>query len=266
VLYAVVAMGAVFTSAARAPLTSLASVVEMTGDFSLTLPVMLAVAVASTVSRALSYGTIYTTKLLRRGTDIDRATPWRALTDLKVTDAMHPFQAPLPAAGDGGSAGDAGVRDLAAVAGPVARQLNPQAVFAGESLGQALRQLEVYGRDGLPVISGDGRQIEGWVTNTSVLQALARQLGAARAETARAQLAADWSHEDLESSLRDPSAPLHGYRVAEITIPGDSPAAGQRLGEGPGRRAAPRCRCCAAAGYVPPAPPSSCVPVTASAC
>ena len=33
VLYAVVAMGAVFTSAARAPLTSLASVVEMTGDF-----------------------------------------------------------------------------------------------------------------------------------------------------------------------------------------------------------------------------------------
>ena len=71
-LYAVVAMGAVFTSAARAPLTSLASVVEMSGDFALTLPVMLAVAIASTVSRALSYGTIYTTKLLRRGTDIDR--------------------------------------------------------------------------------------------------------------------------------------------------------------------------------------------------
>jgi CIC family chloride channel protein len=75
-LYAVVAMGAVFTSAARAPLTSLASVVEMSGDFSLTLPVMLAVAIASSVSRALSYGTIYTTKLLRRGTDIDRAAPW----------------------------------------------------------------------------------------------------------------------------------------------------------------------------------------------
>src|SRR5580700_468857 len=73
-LYAVVAMGAVFTSAARAPLTSLASVVEMTGDFSLTLPVMLAVAIATAVSRALSYGTIYTTKLLRRGHDIDQAT------------------------------------------------------------------------------------------------------------------------------------------------------------------------------------------------
>jgi CIC family chloride channel protein len=62
----------VFTAAARAPLTSLASVVEMTGDFGLTLPVMLAVGIATAVSRALSYGTIYTTKLLRRGIDIDR--------------------------------------------------------------------------------------------------------------------------------------------------------------------------------------------------
>jgi chloride channel protein, CIC family len=72
-LYAVVAMGAVFASAARAPLTSVASVVEMTGDFTLTLPVMLAVGIATATSRALSYGTIYTTKLLRRGLDVDRA-------------------------------------------------------------------------------------------------------------------------------------------------------------------------------------------------
>ena len=48
-----------------------------------------------TISRALSYGTIYTTKLLRRGTDIDRATPWRALQDLKVADAMQPFRPPF---------------------------------------------------------------------------------------------------------------------------------------------------------------------------
>jgi CIC family chloride channel protein len=223
-------MGAVFTSAARAPLTSLASVVEMTGDFSLTLPVMLAVAVASTVSRTLSYGTIYTTKLLRRGTDIDRAAPWRALADLKVTDAMHPFGVPLPADGDGSSA-EAGRPDLAGVAGPVTRQPSTQAVFAGESLGQALRQLEVYGRDGLPVISGDGRHIKGWVTNASVLRALARQLSTARVETAHAQLAADWGHENVASSLREPPAPLHGYQVAEVTIAAGSPAAGRRLAE-----------------------------------
>jgi chloride channel protein, CIC family len=74
-LYAVVGMGAVFTAAVRAPLTSLASVVEMTGDFTVSLPVMLAVAIATAVSRSLSYGTLYTTKLLRRGIDIDGPGP-----------------------------------------------------------------------------------------------------------------------------------------------------------------------------------------------
>jgi chloride channel protein, CIC family len=175
-LYAVVAMGAVFASAARAPLTSLASVVEMTGDFSLTLPVMLAVAVASTVSRAVSYGTIYTTKLLRRGTDIDRATPWRALADLKVADAMHAFRVPLvvPPAQAPNQPPEPG-----SPPGPVAHVGDPQAVFSGESLTHALRQLEVYGRDGLPVLSADGQHVEGWLTNASVLAEVGRQLRAA---------------------------------------------------------------------------------------
>ena len=98
-LYAVVAMGAVFASAARAPFDfGHFSVVEMTGDYALTLPVMLAVAIATASSRALSYGTIYTTKLLRRGYDIDRAAPWRAFGDLKAAGAMRPFPAPLAVA------------------------------------------------------------------------------------------------------------------------------------------------------------------------
>ena len=96
-LYAVVAMGAVFSSAARAPLTSLASVVEMTGDYTLTLPVMLAVAIATVVSRALSYGTIYTTKLLRRGIDIDHPPSADPFEELTAADAMRPFQLPLTA-------------------------------------------------------------------------------------------------------------------------------------------------------------------------
>ena len=94
-LYAVIAMGAVFTSAARAPLTSVASVVELTGDYTLTLPVMLAVAIAAACSRALSYGTIYTTKLLRRGTDLDKTAPWRAFSNLTAADVMRPLPVPL---------------------------------------------------------------------------------------------------------------------------------------------------------------------------
>jgi CIC family chloride channel protein len=228
-LYAVVAMGAVFASAARAPLTSLASVVEMTGDFALTLPVMLAVAIAAATSRALSYGTIYTTKLLRRGTDIDRITPWRALQDLKVADAMRALPAPLPAAGEPSSPNGQHARAVTLLPGPVTGRRDPQALFAGESLGQALRQLVVYGRDGLPVLSEDGQRVLGWVTNNRVLQTVAHKINTAQVQTAQAQLAAEWALPDPESALREPPTPLRGYQILEVTIEAGSPAAGRAL-------------------------------------
>lgn len=228
-LYAAVAMGAVFTAAARAPLTSLASVVEMTGDFALTLPVMLAVAIATATSRVLSYGTIYTTKLLRRGTDIDRPTPWRALQDLRVADAMHTFRSPLAAAVNGDGSGDGSGQP--ALPGPVTYRREPQAVFAEESLAQALRQLVIYGRDGLPVLSTDGQHVAGWVTNNRVLGAIARQVNAAQPEAEQGQLAADWALPDPEAGLREPPTPLHGYQILEITLSRDSAAAGRPLSE-----------------------------------
>jgi CIC family chloride channel protein len=223
-LYAVVAMGAVFTAAARAPLTSLASVVEMSGDFALTLPVMLAVAIASTLSRALSYGTIYTTKLLRRGTDIDRTAPWHVLHDLKITEVMRPFKPALTVPQNGDGAGQAPSEanappDWAAIAGPVTYSHDPQALYDSESLGQALRQLELYGRDGLPVVSADGHRVEGWVTGTDVLRGLARQIGLAQAAAAM-----------VPSNGHAPT-PLPGFRSIEVTIGPASPAVGRKLGD-----------------------------------
>jgi chloride channel protein, CIC family len=214
-LYAVVAMGAVFTSAARAPLTSVASVVEMTGDYALTLPVMLAVAIATATSRALSYGTIYTTKLLRRGYDVDRAAPWRAFADMTAADAMRPFPAPLRITrGRDGQAsrtrdGDRAAARQAALPGTITYRSEPEAVYASESLTQTLRQLAAYGRDGLPVLAGDGGQAAGWITNDSVLRAIAREIGTAPPQ---------------------PSTPLPGHQVLEITIGPGSPGAGKAIG------------------------------------
>ena len=48
-LYAIVAMGGVFAAAAQAPLTAIASVIEMTGNFGLTLPIMLTCGIAAAV-------------------------------------------------------------------------------------------------------------------------------------------------------------------------------------------------------------------------
>lgn len=211
-LYAVVAMGAVFTAAARAPLTSLASVVEMTGDFSLTLPVMLAVAIASMVSRALSYGTIYTTKLLRRGTDIDRSTPWRALHDLKIATAMRPFQP--PASADGSD--------------PV-----PQPLLATESLARALRRLEIYGHDGVPVMSPDGEGVAGWITGAGVLGAIAQQVGG---------IAPDSAPSPSRGRPLPPGADELAGTPHQIRVPRAHPAPQSRQGDhrqpGPPRREA----------------------------
>jgi chloride channel protein, CIC family len=229
-LYAVVAMGAVFAAAARAPLTSVASVIEMTGDYTLTLPVMLAVAIATATSRALSYGTIYTTKLLRRGQDVDRAAPWRAFGDLKAADAMRPFGKPFAVADGHGDP----VPDLGSLPAPVTHRRDPQAVFAGESLTQTMRQLDVYGRDGLPVISADGSQVEGWITNQSVLQAVARKIGSSpdRAGNGTGEANGNGAapHRSAGAAAAEPPNPLPGYQVLEITIEPGSPAAGRKLG------------------------------------
>ncbi len=229
-LYAVVAMGAVFASAARAPLTAVASVVEMTGDYTLTLPVMLAVAIATATSRALSYGTIYTTKLLRRGNDIDHPPAADPFEDLTAADAMRPFVAPLTlAAGPPGPPGGPGP-DPAPPPGPITHRHHPQMLFASESLAQALRQLELYGRDGLPVISADGQHLQGWITSQNVLQAVARHMHTAPA-AAPAPRAAALAVSGPQAAPGQPPDPPPGYQILEITISAGSPAAGQALGD-----------------------------------
>jgi CIC family chloride channel protein len=228
-LYAIVGMGAVFASAARGPLTALASVVEMTGDFTLTLPVMLAVAIATLTSRAISYGTIYTTKLLRRGTDIDRATPTHAFDELTVADAMHPFPAPL-AITDHVTTNGSGP-DWDGLLGPVTRTREPQLLFGNDSLAQAVRQLVLYGRDGLPVGSVDGQSVQGWLTNQSVLRAVARQLTAAEPDIAAGQRAAEWADPHAGMSGHDLNSQLQGYHIVERTLREKSGAVGHVLGE-----------------------------------
>lgn len=68
--YGVVGMAAVFTGAAWAPITAIIIVFEMTRDYNLMLPLMLAVVVSTFLSRRLSRDSIYTLKLRRRGIDL----------------------------------------------------------------------------------------------------------------------------------------------------------------------------------------------------
>jgi chloride channel protein, CIC family len=68
--YGLVGMAAVFAGASHAPITALVIVFELTGQYSIILPLMAAVALSTGISHLVSRETIYTLKLLRRGVDI----------------------------------------------------------------------------------------------------------------------------------------------------------------------------------------------------
>jgi CIC family chloride channel protein len=69
--FALVGMGAVFAGATRAPITAAIILFELTGEYSIILPLLLAIVIATGISRMLSKDTIYTLKLRRRGVDVD---------------------------------------------------------------------------------------------------------------------------------------------------------------------------------------------------
>lgn len=232
VVYGVVAMGAVFGGATQAPLTAIASVLEMTGNFSLALPVMLAVGVAAGLSKRLTYGTIYTTKLLRRGTDIERPRAQNALQLLTVADVMQPLAdadgARLTPSESEQASLDNGT--ASAVLDSRATVRESQILFADETLENALRQLAHYGPDGLPVVSNDRSRLVGWITNDDVLRALARRVRETAEEAARGALATEWAGEHPERHTDTPPTPIEGYDIVELLVSEMPEVDDQRLG------------------------------------
>jgi chloride channel protein, CIC family len=235
-MYAVIAMGGVFGAAAQAPLTSIASVVEMTGNFTLTLPVMLATGIAAALSKRITYGSIYTTKLLRRGIDIERPKP-AILQSITVAEVMQPLATGngpvrLRASSNGTPEPDQPTPQvLEHLIGTVVAVDEPQALFPDEDLEQALRQLVLFGRDGLPVLSHDGQQLYGWITRQDVLRAQGDRVVAWTPEIKRGALAAEFAAKDPGAQVYVPTTPLEGYQIVAASITRDSPAHGHRIDE-----------------------------------
>jgi chloride channel protein, CIC family len=117
------------------------------------------------------------------------------------------------------------------VLGSLTRLRRPQALFSNESLAQALRQLVLYGRDGLPVLSTDGQHLLGWITNQNVLRATANQLATAQPAITAGHRAAEWAQSHDTQDDHDPNTQLTGYQIAEFTLDASTTAAGRRLAE-----------------------------------
>jgi CIC family chloride channel protein len=232
-LYGVVGMGGVFAGAAQAPLTAIASVAEMTGNFTLTLPIMLACGISAQLARRITHGSIYTTKLLRRGIDIERPKALGALQALTVAEVMQPLSPDTTGRvlrNDGASPTQIDPSAWEQLIGPVTMTRRPQVLLADEDLEQARRQLVMYGRDGLPVLSHDGI-LRGWLTRADLLRALTTRLASSEEQIEEGATAADWAVDDPIAASHRPTRPLGGYELLELRVLADSPALGNRVAD-----------------------------------
>ena len=87
--YALVGMAAVFSAAARAPLTSMLIVFEMSNDYRLILPLMAAGIVASTFAQWLHPDSIYSLKLTKRGIRFEQGRDMDIMQTVQVEEVMN---------------------------------------------------------------------------------------------------------------------------------------------------------------------------------
>ena len=202
--FALVGMGAVFAGAARAPITAVIIMFELTNEYTIILPLMAAIVLSTAVSHALSRDTIYTAKLSRRGVDLQEPRAETRLREAKARDVMQGLSSPVVAAdtelaslapalarsrhgvtavteADGRYAG---VLTAHAVADALSdgqhdaqRAIDlaekPGAVSPDASLAEALQILESGLVNAVPVVDQDARLV-GWVTAQDVLVSLRR--------------------------------------------------------------------------------------------
>ncbi|MEU2876764.1 chloride channel protein [Streptomyces sp. NPDC007070] len=201
--YALVGMGAVFAGAARAPITAVVILCELTGEYSIILPLMLAIVLATATGRLLSRDTVYTLKLRRRGIDLDGPAPGARIGAQHVGGVMEPLPSPLPAttpltdaaellsrSGHGalpvvdGRGSYVGVVTAQAVAEALAEQPDaapetigplaapPAPVTVGQPLAQALQTLLTAAGTGVPVLDDRHGEPVGWLSHQSALRAV----------------------------------------------------------------------------------------------
>lgn len=86
--YAIVGMAALFSGAARAPITAVLIVFEMSNDYKLILPLMLATVLSTIIAELLHPESIYTLKLRRKGVSIERGRDIDVLESVTVAEVM----------------------------------------------------------------------------------------------------------------------------------------------------------------------------------
>lgn len=87
--YAMVGMGAVVAGTTHAPVTAILMLFELTGDYQIILPVMVACTLSTVTARYLDSHSIYTLKLSRKGISLLRGREETVMQSFHVADVMR---------------------------------------------------------------------------------------------------------------------------------------------------------------------------------
>ncbi len=92
--YALVGMGAVVGATTHGPITAILIIFELTSDYKIILPLMLAVVLATAVARLFTHESIYTLKLIRRGVKFSTTMDLTVLRQI-TADQVRPGRVPV---------------------------------------------------------------------------------------------------------------------------------------------------------------------------
>lgn len=88
--FAMVGMAALLAGSVHAPLTAIILLFEMTRDYRIILPLMFAVVVSLLLSQRLSYDSVYTLGLKRKGVRLERGRDVDVMETITVDEVMQP--------------------------------------------------------------------------------------------------------------------------------------------------------------------------------
>jgi CIC family chloride channel protein len=259
--FAVVGMAATFAAVGRAPLTSILIVFEITGDYGLVLPLMLATSLATVFSERFHPESVYTMPLKRRGIHLLRREDIDLLDTVEVGDVMRwPGTLVTPAMStaeaqqildaqrhhglpvvedghvrgvvtitdierDGGASEDRTVGDVMTV--------NPITVFPSMPVSVAVARMAALDIGRLPVVAEDDpTRFLGMFRRESVVQAYHHALGSATdrsmyRERIKQRTDVDATFYELPVPVGSAAA---GRRVLELVWPEDATLVSVRRG------------------------------------
>ena len=251
--YALVGMAAVFSGAARAPITAVLIVFEMSNDYQLILPLMLATVLSTLLAELLFKDSIYSLKLSLKGIQLERGRDEDILQGVSVDEVMfmHPVTINahasvemllailskthfhgLPVLDDNGRLwGIVTISDIDSVQTAVDVDLTQLQVadiatpfselsvaFADEAIGNVLTRMSQRGFRHFPVVARENsRRLVGLINREAIIRAY--NVGLVRR--------ADTQHRAKRLQLRN----VDGTEFIEITLTPEHLAVGKTIQE-----------------------------------